>query len=247
MAISGILSFFNLKNLQILIEPPAEIFALKTALFRVTAKNKSPYAKFLLRIKIFDKETVIPYLKDKETFNIGLTFSTRGIHKLEKITVSSYFPFYFFRRANILNYNLQITVFPHPIKCEIPFLISNSHERENVKSSRDFAYEGDLSGVRTYKEGDPLKYIHWKASAKTTSLKTKELSPFMTSSVIINLDDFSGSLEEKIGKATYAIIAISKNGNPVGLKTKEAFFKAQQGKGHIRKMLYFLSTYEENR
>lgn len=247
MALSGIVSFLNLKNLRLSILPPQEIFALKPANLRIKARSRI-FEIFLIRLRILDREIVIPYLKGEEFFNLSLIFPKRGRHIISEMTISSYFPFYFFKRLISVPLNLEFTVFPYPLKCDISFLLSNGKTKTESELSKGKSYEGELTGVRSYIDGDPLKYIHWKATAKTSSLKTKELSPPAGSPVIININDFSGPVEEKISKATYALIYLVKMGNPAGLKAGAVFFKPETGQAHLRRMLNALAFYntEEN-
>lgn len=247
MALSGIVSFFNLKNLRFSILPPQEIFALKPVVLKIKVRSRV-FEVFLIRIKILDSEIVIPYLKGEEFFNLSLTFPKRGRHIISEITISSYFPFYFFKRLINIPQNLEFTVFPYPLKCDISFLLSEGKTKTESELSKGKSYEGELTGVRNYIDGDPLKYIHWKATAKTSSLKTKEFSPPCGSPVVININDFSGSIEEKISKATYALIKLAGMGNPVGLKAGTVFFKPETGQVHLRRLLSALAFYntEEN-
>ncbi|MGB9822104.1 MAG: DUF58 domain-containing protein [Thermodesulfovibrio sp.] len=244
MALSGIVSFFNQKNIELSILLPKDIFALRPASFRIRAKNKYFFGLFLLRIKVFNEEAVISYLKGEKIFIVNLTFPERGKHTINEIIISSYFPFYFFRRTRALPVNLEFTVFPYPLKCDISFLIAEGKAKIDSTISKGKSYEGEVTGVRAYSHGDPLKYIHWKATAKTSSLKTKEFSPPAGNPVVVNLSDFSGNLEEKISKTTYALIELTKMGNPIGLKLDNEFYPPETGHSHLRKMLYALAVYK---
>lgn len=243
MALGGVFSFVNLKNFKLTTLLHSDIFALKQATLKIKAKNKYFFGAFLVRIKIFNSETIVPYLKNAELFNINITFPKRGRYILNELTLSSYFPFYFFRRTKKIPLNFEITVFPYPLKCDLSFLISNAQKNSDLSLSKGKSYEGELTGVRSYTQGDPLKYIHWKATAKTSSVKTKEFSPPAGLPVIVNIDDFSGTLEEKISKATYALIKLSKIGNPVGLKLRKEVYKPDIGQSHLRRMLHAVAVY----
>ncbi|WP_460180444.1 DUF58 domain-containing protein [Thermodesulfovibrio sp. TK110] len=246
MALSGIVAFFNLKNIDVSITPSQDIFALKPANFRIRAKNRYFFGLFLLRIKVFNEEAVISYLKGERISIVNLTFPERGRHSINEVTISSYFPFYFFRRTRNVPVNLEFTVFPYPLKCDISFLVSDGKTKIDSIISKGKSYEGEITGVRDYTLGDPIKYIHWKATAKTSSLKTKEFTPPSGNPVVVNLSDFSGNLEEKISKATYALIELTKIGNPAGLKIGNEFYPPETGQSHLRRMLYALAVYNSN-
>lgn len=243
MTLSGLVAFFNLKNIEISIIKSQDIFALKPAKLKIKAKNKYFFGLFLLRIKALQNEIVIPYLKGEGIFPINLIFPERGKYILEKLIISSYFPFYFFRRSTNIPVNFEITVFPHPLKCDLSFLTLEGKTLKESSISRGTSYDGEVTGVRTYVQGDPLRYIHWKATAKTSSLKTKEFSPLQGNPIIISLNDFHGSVEERISKTAYALIEFSKMGNPIGLKIGEDFYPPDTGQSHLRRMLYALAIY----
>lgn len=243
MALSGIISFFNLKNLELSILSPQDIFAKTPVNLKIKAKNKYFFDLFLLRVRILENETIIPYLKGEKIFSISVTFPKRGKYLISEALISSYFPFYFFKRLNRLPINIEFTILPYPLKCDILFLISEEKTKTETHFLKGKSYEGELTGVRAYCQGDPLKYIHWKATAKTSEIKIKEFSPQSGKPIVINLSDLSGSLEEKISKATYALITLSKMGNPVGLKLGTEFYKPEIGESHVRRLLYALAIY----
>jgi len=245
MALSGVVAFFNLRNIEFSILPSQDIFALKPANLKIRAKNKYFFGLFLLRVKILQNETVIPYLKGEGIFSVALKFPKRGIYTVKEITISSYFPFYFFKRARNVPVNFEFIVFPYPLKCDISFLFSEGKTKTDSVISKGKSYEGELIGVKAYTQGDPLKYIHWKATAKTSSLKTKEFSPPSGTPVVLDLNDFSGNIEEKISKTAYALIELSKMGNPVGLRIGKEFYPPETGQPHLRRMLYALAIYNQ--
>ncbi|HOA82868.1 DUF58 domain-containing protein [Thermodesulfovibrio thiophilus] len=245
MALSGMLSFFNLRNIEFSILSPEDIFALKAATIKIKAKNKYFFEAFLLRVKLLNSETIIPYLKGEGIFNIVLAFPKRGKYAIKELTVSSYFPFYFFKKQRNIQLKYEVTVLPFPLKCDILSLIADGKTKTESNISQGKAYEGELTGVRSYNQGDSLKYIHWKATAKTSEIKTKEFAPPAGNPVIINLNDFTGSTEEKISRATYALIVLSKAENPVGLKLGDEVYKPETGQSHLRRMLYALAVYQQ--
>ncbi|MEN2985068.1 MAG: DUF58 domain-containing protein [Thermodesulfovibrionaceae bacterium] len=245
MALSGIISYYNLRNINISISSPLFIFAKKPVTLKISAKNRFFIDAFLLRVKILDGEILIPHLRGEDSYFITVTFPERGKHKIERITVYSFFPFYFFKRNYSFRVNFETIVYPYPLKCDISLLTSNGKIRSESNLSREKGYMGELIGVKTY-SGDPLKYIHWKVTAKTSELKTKEFSTYKGTPIIIDLDDLSGTLEEKLSKATYILLALSKDGNPIGLKLDKKFFRPDIGQSHLRKLLYALAIYEKD-
>lgn len=243
MAMSGLLSIYNLRNVYFLLLSADDIFATLPATMRFEVKTKYLIPSMLIRVKIDGGETLLTYVEDKKIFNLTVTFPKRGRVSIDKIMISSFFPFLFFNRILKLPVNYEIIVFPKPIKCDFSkYLSHGSRERESRRTNGK-AYEGEIVGIKNYNLHEPLKYIHWKASAKTSELLSKEFSPYRGNPVIVRLSDFSGDLEQRIGKATFAIIELSNRGIPVGLELENKLYKPDTGKLHLRRMLNALAIY----
>ncbi len=243
MAMSGLLSIYNLKNVDFLIVSSNDIFATIPTMMKFEVKTKYPLPSMLIRVRLNDGETLLSHVENKKLFNLTVTFPKRGRIFIDKIIISSFFPFLFFNRILKLPFNYEITVFPKPIKCDFSMYMSTGNSQRESKRTIGKAYEGEMVGIKNYNPYEPLKYIHWKASAKTSELMTKEFSPYKGNPVIVRLSDFSGDVEQKIGKATFTIIELSKKGIPVGLELENKLYKPDTGKVHLRKMLNALAIY----
>ncbi|MCS7284873.1 MAG: DUF58 domain-containing protein, partial [Hydrogenobacter thermophilus] len=88
---------------------------------------------------------------------------------------------------------------------------------------------------------EPVKLIHWKASAKTGTLYVKDTYSQEKKPIILSLDMVDGSLEEKISKLSYLIIRFIREGYPVGLKIGESVIKPDTGNMHKRELLSALA------
>jgi uncharacterized protein (DUF58 family) len=108
-------------------------------------------------------------------------------------------------------------------------------------------YEDDLISVRDYQSGDPLKYINWKATAKTDQLKTKQFASHLSRPVTL---DFAmlpmTGVEDKLSCLTYMIIRLLKNNIPVGLKLKNKLMKPNVTYNHKIRLLKELALYVED-
>ena len=249
MALSGFLGRRNLKNLDIEIHTPDEIFSgIKTPITVSLINKKKFLPSFLIKVYLKDNSILLPYInnnsiKDKEIF---ITFDKRGINKIETIKICSVFPFNFFIRCKEIKIDLEVLVFPKPKKCKIFSDDFNKIKQQNERLLKFKGYEGDLTGIRDYIKGDPLKLIHWKLSAKTDKLKTKELSSTGFQSVIINLDDIKGSIEDKISCATYQILSYYKRVIPFGLKIGKTLYKPEFSRKQKLKLLRVLALYKKD-
>ncbi len=243
MAVSGLISIYNLLNIKLKIVSYDDIFANFPAKINFEIEKKFFLPSLLIRIELFNSIILIPYLDDRKIFSLTVNFSHRGKISIDKVNVSSYFPFYFFKRILTLPLYQEIIVFPKPIRCDLSFYFSEGQRITDSKIAMGKAYEGDISGIKNYNPTEPLKYIHWKASAKSHDLMSKDFSPFKRNPVMVKLSDFSGNLEEKLGKVTFTIMELHKRGIPVGLSLENETFKPDTGKTHLRRMLNALALY----
>lgn len=235
MALSGLFGKRNISNLKIDIEFPNEVFASKDTMLKVTIINKKRFSPaFLIRVRIGDEYVLYPFVGPKNTLAryFKVNFPTRGIHNINDIHICSVFPFNFFMRCKRLELNKSVTVFPEPKEYSHLEQDFTGHRKRGEEQSEETGYEGDLLSLRDYIPGDPLKYIHWKASAKTGQLKTKELSSLKTTPTLIDIERLRGrNIEEKLSFATFLVLRYSKMGLPFIVKIKGKAFNVSKTEG----------------
>jgi uncharacterized protein (DUF58 family) len=249
MGLSGYLGKINLKKLDIELTFPEEIFAKTETPIVVKINNKKRFfSSFLLKISIKDKSILIPFVDNNSEVerHINILFPKRGKYKIEEIEICSVFPFNFFKRCVYKEINKEILVYPHPKKCKY-LGFSNKHSKyKGDIYSQQKGSSGDIIGIRDYTTGDSLRLIHWKATAKTGELKTKELSDNQFEPILIDLEELNGNLEDKISCATFLILKSFKSLQPFGLKFKNNIFKPEFSLKQKVKLLKFLANLNNN-
>lgn len=248
MAISGFFGRLNIQNLDIDIEIPQEIYAKKETPFLIKLKNQKRFPVFLMKIKLFGKDVLYPYFEDSLSKSASFSFEKRGVYKIKEIEISSPFPFNFFIRFYKLKKELEFIVFPEPKKIYLYENFSSSKEKEgehelNLKSG----YDGDIKSIKDYIDGTPKKYIDWKSSAKTGSLKIKEFDSLLNKPIVIEFEKIKvKNIEDKISFITFLILDNFKKGIPVGLKIKDKFYKPDLSYTQKLTLLKELAIYEKN-
>jgi len=92
-----------------------------------------------------------------------------------------------------------------------------------------------------------MKYINWKASARSGTLKTKEPASPAVQQPVFDFDEFTvGQLEFKISCLTYIIMSFIRKNIPVGLKIAGYYHKPAVSRGHKLRMLKDLALYGKN-
>ena len=126
----------------------------------------------------------------KETHHITYEISNlpRGIHRWHEIDVRSGDPLglvSYLGRAQTVS---QLVVYPRTINL---LAWKFFPRRVDGAASAKNSLHHDLSqlvGVREYSPGDRLSLIHWKSTAKTGQLYSKEFSPMLTETSLVLLD-----------------------------------------------------------
>ncbi|MCX8094976.1 MAG: DUF58 domain-containing protein [Caldisericia bacterium] len=246
MAVSGFFGRYNIQNLDLEIEFPQEIYAKKEVYFIFKLINKKRLPSFLIKLKFYDKEIVFPYFEKEISKRESLVFPKRGLYKINELQFSSPFPFNFFVRYYNLKKSFEFIVFPEPKKVIIyENLISQKEKNGEYESQIKSGYDGDIKSIKDYINGTPKKYIDWKSSAKTGSLKIKEFDSLINKPLIIEFDKIKAkNLEDKISFISFLIMDNFKKGIPVGLKIKDKFFKPDFSFNHKLNLLRELALYE---
>ncbi|MDD2559011.1 MAG: DUF58 domain-containing protein [Desulfuromonadaceae bacterium] len=252
MAISGLLGHWNLKNIQVTLEPPDEIYAGLETLMRVRLYNPHRLLPIFLLDVYFDAQASrtghLSLLKkgQREPVSVPVTFSARGEQQCQLLTISSSFPINFFVRRRVLELSQSVIVFPRPLLCR-PLAITNQMQSAGALASQTKGMDGDISHIGNYQGTEPLKMIHWKLSARHDSLKTKELSNLQHPPVQIDLLTLPGAgLEQQLRCAAFLINDLTQRNQPVGLKMGEVTLSPALGLGHKLRLLKELAIYAQD-
>jgi uncharacterized protein (DUF58 family) len=251
MSISGIFGKNNLSRVAVEVEFPDEVFARTPFPLRVTLRNpRKRMPAFLIKVEISGMSVFFPFVDADSSLSsyVTTTFDLRGMYKLGGITISSVFPFDFFIRYRHFSQNHPYIVFPEPRRHDFFSDSEPEKKRRGERPTDKIGYESDMISTREYVHGDPLKYINWKATAKTGQLKTKELSLLSSQPVIIDLDKVTArDLEERVSSVVYTILRLLRKQVPVGLKVSGKLYAPGTTHTHKLTMLRELAIYGTER
>lgn len=236
MLLSGILSLYNLRGLEVVLLPPEEVYAGLSIPFKVLVKNQKGLPSFLIEIKKDKNQALFPFIKDQAEGTLVLTFEKRGLYQRVLIEISSSFPVGLFDRFYKIEVPIELVVFPKPIAFPESKLIYSGREKDSGSyTNRKRGYD-ELQGIREY-SGEPMKLIHWRVSAKMGSLYVKEMTQESAPPIMLSLDSVEGDLEERISKLAYLTIKFIEQGRPLGLKLPHSTIEPSLGQRHKRRIL----------
>ena len=165
-----------LPSFSVLVEARGQFETVLEASFR---KKSAPVAR-----RALSYFTYIPHRAGAEQ-RIEQTFENRGLVVITGFELSSRFPFGFFRlRRKLKARDVDIVVYPkiQPADDELHLLPMNAGRV--ASNTRGF----DLLALRDYEPQDDLRYIDWKATARSSRLTVREYSSEDERRVTIAMD-----------------------------------------------------------
>ncbi len=98
------------------------------------------------------------------TIELSFIPSRRGLHDVPTWTVETLFPLGLFRAWTVWRPLAKVMVYPEAEAYPPP--LPKAHSALGSDAAAQHAGQGELEGVRTYRRGDPVKYIVWKKAAQ---------------------------------------------------------------------------------
>lgn len=182
----------------------------------------------------------------------------RGYYEVGEIivTVRDIFGIFSFRKK--ITCQTSLLVYPETINLSTFRIISSHQSGEALIQNSVFQDKSRVNSLREYKEGDSVKAIHWKLSAKRNLPIVKEFESYGDTSVTIFLDnqkehyryDIDRRLEDKAVSAAVSIINYYLNqGIDVRLETQneQGYIEVQgQKKSDYKPFLEVLARFKGN-
>ncbi len=244
-------------------------FAGETVTGTVVLQNQSWLPLPWLRLR----ERVATEIRDVSDYDVVLSLGSRaratheytlacrqrGYHALGPLQLSTGDLFGFASAAWSEMEPLRITVYPQLFT--LPELGLPSRMPFGALASRQplFVDPARVSGVRDYVSGDSLRAVHWKASARESTLQVKKFQPAIALNVALVLDlnrdafpvrSVVGSSEWAISVAASLASYVTNERQPVGLlcngfdPASDSFgtrLPTRNGQAHLMQILEYLA------
>jgi uncharacterized protein (DUF58 family) len=116
----------------------------------------------------------------------------RGRYRIDEAVVVVEDPFGLERREPRLSDPASLVVYPRLVELDRLFSEAGSHAREGRRVLLQRPTGFDLHSVRDYVEGDSLRKVHWRSTARRGHLMVKELEDSPRDDVAVVLDAWRG-------------------------------------------------------
>ncbi len=133
---------------------------------------------------------------------VQLVFPKRGVYRQDAFGLRTKFPFGLFEKTRRVDSPIELVVYPHVEPAEQTYEILPLISGEMASNYRGRG--NDLHSIRAYQPTDSARFVDWKLSAKTGSLKVREYAREDERRLMLVLDPFVGPPRNALGKLAEA-------------------------------------------
>ncbi|MCP3674055.1 MAG: DUF58 domain-containing protein [Gammaproteobacteria bacterium] len=185
----------------------------------------------------------IPMGKSVDT-SIKVLPENRGWYSPGRLYTVTAYPFGLLRVWSWFQFTQQYLVYPAPIDPGVVDL-SGSGELENEQGTIAIGNE-DFFGIRSYRNGDPKRQIHWRAYAREQGLHTMEFVEPEGKSSFLDFDNFEGfDTEVRLSWLCFLVLQTESMGDRYGLKVPGTLIEPDHGSKHCQRCLQTLALFDE--
>lgn len=151
-----------------------------------------------------DVEQVIISLDSKSSFlkKVTITLNKRGYYDLGEIhlVIRDVFNFYSFEKG--ISSDASLLVYPDIICLSTLKITANYKSGELLSTNSLYQDINNMDSLRDYREGDPIKAIHWKLTARNDKVIVKTFENRVDTNTVIFLDNeishFKGDIDKRL-------------------------------------------------
>ncbi|MEO7715699.1 MAG: DUF58 domain-containing protein [Capsulimonas sp.] len=184
---------------------------------------------------------------ERRTVSYKLDLTLRGVYEIGPTVVTSTDPFGFSTFQQTVGTTQELMVLPTPIPTSRLFLDGAAAGQRGDEGGTQRGGGMDFHGVREYRQGDDLRRVHWRTTARTGELAVTEYTQGSSLQVLLALDlarasyDDTGSgaesaLEYGVKLAATVADNLARHGHRAILLTPDTLEMAQAPSNSAREM-----------
>jgi len=228
--VSGMWSRQVLGNVEATIELPSEIFAGRPAVIGVEIENTSRFLPaYGLVVRDSEGRAAIhdPLLApgDRRRHSVELVFPDRGRHEFGAWRLDVLLPLGFFLKSKVLIFDREVLVYPRLLPTSSAS-VRRGGGRRSPDALESRGREGEVTQLRDFREGDELRSLHWKQTARQQRLVVVERQKATENPVFFVVDPRledpadprqSDRFEHLVSEVATAVVLRLREGVPIGL------------------------------
>lgn len=237
-------SYKNLSGLAISLAKTPASFAGSIGHLNISVKELGERERFVIKASHLNQLTTFNLKKDLSLLiRLPVKLKKRGWYTPETITLSTQFPFGFFRAWSPLLFKQSILVYPQAIDAGVPLAFSK-HDEEAAGSASNQSGADDFAGLKPYQQGQNYRQINWKALAAEKGLYSNEFSTEQSANVWLDWQSCDQlTVEEKISQLSFWVLNCEEKGVEYGLRLPNMELLPNHGSSHQHACLKELALY----
>ncbi|WP_287553645.1 DUF58 domain-containing protein [Cycloclasticus sp.] len=240
-------TFYSVKNLYGLIISPSKTppyYAGSSGQMKVLIKETKGVERWAIKASYLHQQTFFDVQKNQTLLiTLPIKFKQRGWHTLDTITLSTTFPFGFFRAWSPLLFNQAILVYPQPIDSGLSLEINQPSDEQNKAASNQVGTD-EFIGLKPYQQGQSYRQVNWKAFAAEKGFYSNQFSAEESISVWLDWH-FCQPLdtEAKLSQLCFWLLDCEAQGLEYGLRLPGVEQPPNHGHAHLHTCLKALALY----
>lgn len=215
----------NLRGLEVHVEAPQPVPSGAASSVRWTVLGDRPRFELTLRLDLEGgqhAEGELLFTGDQPSGRLVLPALERGVHRVRAATVRSSYPFDLLRRVVRLEAGPTIHVYPAPAEGALATRGLDVSSEEPEKGAGGAVGRTQPAGLRPRVEGESLRDVHWRASARRGILVVNEWEAERTEGTTVALDRRCEGevLEARLAAVAAAVLAAAERGERLRLRSQ---------------------------
>ncbi len=247
--VSGFLSEWSIRRIDVRVRHASEAFARRESLFAVTCSAQGKrFPGVFLNVSLSLGGRVLPVRFPEvpaggaATRVVPFRPARRGAIPSVSCTLSTMFPFALFEKSRDLAPVAALVAYPEPVEGE--FLPEKREAPEAGGVNAPAGRQGDsIRGAREHMPADPVRDIHWKASARAGKwmVKEREKESAKVFDLRIPVPCPPEELERIASRACAAVLRCETEGRPYRIFAGDALRVDASAEGRRAEALTYLA------
>ncbi|MGI9325150.1 MAG: DUF58 domain-containing protein [Pseudomonadales bacterium] len=182
------------------------------------------------------------YETESHVVSLFVQAQRRGYLNPGRMLVETYFPLGLLRAWTWVDLNAAGLVYPKPIFGSYPH---SQRSRREDGTLIDPTGSDDLTDLRTYQAGDPIKHILWRSYAKSDELVVKNYASYVEPRLLFDLDTLDGDLEERLSRLAGLALQATRDEREFGARIGPVYVPPNSGQAHLEAVLKELALFGE--
>lgn len=233
----------NLAQLTVNCGKSMPVFAGQDARFQVCLDNTGNIPRYAIALSTGQEPSGFADVAPGRVacLEFALPAPRRGRLRAPAFTLSSTFPLGLFRTWTRLNLEMSCLVYPRPAAEALPLPVSPAQAGQGVGHGEGHE---DFSGLRTYRRGDSLRHVAWKAVARERGMLTKQFSGAAQQELWLDWDSLAGmETEDRLSRLTRWVLDADAAAQPYGLRLPGCVLPPAGGTEQRRQCLEALAQF----